>query len=59
MGLLRIMMPPKLQLLAVLTFGVAMLFLENQIQKLEDSRGKLGKRLARRGRGGGGWRRGG
>lgn len=37
-------MPPKLQLLAVLTFGVAMLFLENQIHKLEDSRGKLGKR---------------
>ncbi|KAH1166995.1 hypothetical protein KIL84_016167 [Mauremys mutica] len=41
MGLLRIMLPPKLQLLAVLTFGVAVLFLENQIQKLEESRGKL------------------
>ncbi|XP_071983914.1 heparan sulfate 2-O-sulfotransferase 1 [Engystomops pustulosus] len=47
MGLLRIMMPPKLQLLAVLTFGVAMLFLENQIQKLEDSRGKLERAIAR------------
>ncbi|KAF4793083.1 hypothetical protein TURU_114706 [Turdus rufiventris] len=41
MGLLRIMLPPKLQLLAVLVFGVAVLFLENQIQKLEESRGKL------------------
>ncbi|MGH0140677.1 UNVERIFIED_CONTAM: hypothetical protein FKN15_046851 [Acipenser sinensis] len=41
MGLLRIMMPPKFQLLAVLAFGVAMLFLENQVQKLEESRGKL------------------
>lgn len=44
MGLLRIMVPPKLQLLAVLAFGVAVLFLENQIQKLEESRGKLGER---------------
>lgn len=43
MGLLRIMMPPKLQLLAVVAFAVAMLFLENQIQKLEESRSKLGK----------------
>ncbi|MEJ1276924.1 heparan sulfate 2-O-sulfotransferase 1 [Cricetulus griseus] len=44
MGLLRIMMPPKLQLLAVVAFAVAMLFLENQIQKLEESRAKLGGR---------------
>lgn len=36
-------MPPKLQLLALLAFAVAMFFLENQIQKLEESRGKLGK----------------
>lgn len=36
-------MPPKLQLLAVVAFAVAMLFLENQIQKLEESRSKLGK----------------
>ncbi|XP_055441248.1 heparan sulfate 2-O-sulfotransferase 1 isoform X2 [Bubalus kerabau] len=36
-----IMMPPKLQLLAVVAFAVAMLFLENQIQKLEESRSKL------------------
>ena len=43
MGLLRVMMPPKLQLLALLAFAVAMFFLENQIQKLEESRGKLGK----------------
>lgn len=43
MGLLRIMMPPKLQLLAVVAFAVAMLFLENQIQKLEESRAKLGE----------------
>lgn len=43
MGLLRIMMPPKLQLLAVVAFAVAMLFLENQIQKLEESRSKLGE----------------
>lgn len=43
MGLLRIMMPPKFQLLAVMAFGVAMLFIENQIQKLEESRAKLGK----------------
>lgn len=37
------MVPPKFQLLAVLAFGVAVLFIENQIQKLEDSRAKLGK----------------
>lgn len=43
MGLLRIKMPPKLQLLALLAFAIAMIFLENQIQKLEESRGKLGK----------------
>lgn len=36
-------MPPKLQLLAVVAFVVGMLFLENQIQKLEESRLKLGK----------------
>ncbi|KAE8610698.1 hypothetical protein XENTR_v10012207 [Xenopus tropicalis] len=47
MGLLRIMMPPKLQLLAVLTFGVLMLFLENQIQKLEESKEKLERAIAR------------
>ncbi|XP_068055993.1 heparan sulfate 2-O-sulfotransferase 1 isoform X1 [Anomalospiza imberbis] len=47
MGLLRIMLPPKLQLLAVLVFGVAVLFLENQIQKLEESRGKLERAIAR------------
>ena len=43
MGLLRVMMPPKFQLLALLAFAVAMFFLENQIQKLEESRGKLGE----------------
>lgn len=43
MGLLRIMLPPKLQLLAVLAFGLAVLFIENQIQKLDESRGKLGE----------------
>ncbi|KAA8589263.1 hypothetical protein FQN60_012628 [Etheostoma spectabile] len=47
MGLLRIMMPAKFQLLAVLTFGVAMLFIENQIQKLEESRAKLERTIAR------------
>lgn len=50
-------MPPKLQLLAVVAFAVAMLFLENQIQKLEESRAKLGEppagRAVRRGRAGG------
>lgn len=49
-------MPPKLQLLAVVAFAVAMLFLENQIQKLEESRAKLGEaaeRCARAGLAGG------
>ncbi|TKC45462.1 hypothetical protein EI555_021659, partial [Monodon monoceros] len=41
------MMPPKLQLLAVVAFAVAMLFLENQIQKLEESRSKLERAIAR------------
>lgn len=36
-------MLPKIQLLAVLAFGVAMLLIENQIQKLDESRAKLGK----------------
>lgn len=37
-------MPPhRFQLLAVLAFGVAMLFIENQIQKLEESRARLGE----------------
>lgn len=39
-------MPPKFQLLALLAFGIAMIFLENQIQKLEESRGKLGENLS-------------
>uniref|UniRef100_A0A3Q2D8Y9 Heparan sulfate 2-O-sulfotransferase 1b n=1 Tax=Cyprinodon variegatus TaxID=28743 RepID=A0A3Q2D8Y9_CYPVA len=43
MGLLRSTMPPKIQLLAVLAFGVAMLLIENQIQRLDESRAKLGK----------------
>lgn len=47
MGLLRVMMPPKFQLLALLAFAVAMFFLENQIQKLEESRGKLERAIAR------------
>lgn len=37
------MMLPRIQLLAVLAFGVAMLLIENQIQKLDESRAKLGK----------------
>lgn len=37
-------MPAKLQLLAVLAFAVAMLFIENQIQRLEDSRSRLGEK---------------
>ncbi|KAF6728682.1 Heparan sulfate 2-O-sulfotransferase 1 [Oryzias melastigma] len=41
MGLSRITMPPKIQLLAVLAFGVAMLLIENQIQRLDESRAKL------------------
>lgn len=40
-------MPPKLQLLAVVAFAVAMLFLENQIQKLEESLSKLGEEQSR------------
>ncbi|XP_024291002.1 heparan sulfate 2-O-sulfotransferase 1 [Oncorhynchus tshawytscha] len=47
MGLLRTMMPPKFQLLALLAFAVAMFFLENQIQKLEESRVKLERAIAR------------
>ena len=43
MALWRMMMPPKYQLLALLAFAVAMVFLENQIHKLEESRGKLGE----------------
>lgn len=43
MGLTRITMPPRIQLLAVLAFGVLMLLIENQIQKLNESRAKLGK----------------
>lgn len=39
-------MSPKFQLLALLAFAIAMIFLENQIQKLEESRGKLGKNLS-------------
>ncbi|XP_057698158.1 heparan sulfate 2-O-sulfotransferase 1-like [Corythoichthys intestinalis] len=48
MGLSRVMMPQKLQLLAVLTFAVTMLFIENQIQRLEESRSKLERAMARR-----------
>lgn len=40
-------MLPKIQLLAVLAFGVAMLLIENQIQKLDESRAKLGKTPAK------------
>lgn len=47
MGLLRIMMPPKIQLVSVLAFGVAVLFIENQIQKLEESRARLERTIAR------------
>lgn len=47
MGLLRTTMPAKLQLLAVLAFAVAMLFIENQIQRLEDSRSRLEQTIAR------------
>ena len=36
-------MLPKIQLLAVLAFGVAMLLIENQIQRLDESRARLGK----------------
>lgn len=37
------MMAVKFQLLALLAFAVAMLFLENQIHQLEESKGKLGE----------------
>ncbi|XP_069378629.1 heparan sulfate 2-O-sulfotransferase 1 isoform X2 [Paralichthys olivaceus] len=47
MGFLRIMVPSKIQLLAVMAFGVAMLFIENQIQSLEESRAKLELAIAR------------
>uniref|UniRef100_A0A1A8MYF3 Heparan sulfate 2-O-sulfotransferase 1 n=1 Tax=Nothobranchius pienaari TaxID=704102 RepID=A0A1A8MYF3_9TELE len=47
MGILRTMMPPKIQLLAVLAFGVAMLLIENQIQRLDESRAKLERTIAR------------
>ncbi|KAK1897378.1 Heparan sulfate 2-O-sulfotransferase 1 [Dissostichus eleginoides] len=47
MGLSRTMMPSKLQLLAVLAFAVAMLLIENQIQKLEESRARLERTIAR------------
>ncbi|KAI5109302.1 heparan sulfate 2-O-sulfotransferase 1 isoform X1 [Silurus meridionalis] len=40
-------MPPKFQLLALMLFALAMLFIENQIRKLEESRGKLGTSGAR------------
>ncbi|XP_062280690.1 heparan sulfate 2-O-sulfotransferase 1 [Scomber scombrus] len=47
MGLLRIMMPPKIQLLALLAFAVTVLFIENQIQRLEESRTRLERTIAR------------
>ncbi|XP_037530952.1 heparan sulfate 2-O-sulfotransferase 1 [Nematolebias whitei] len=47
MGLLRAMMPPRIQLLAVLAFGVAMLLIENQIQRLDESRAELERIIAR------------
>ncbi|MEQ2296640.1 Heparan sulfate 2-O-sulfotransferase 1, partial [Ameca splendens] len=47
MGLLRSTMPLKIQLLAVLAFGVAMLLIENQIQRLDESRAKLERTIAR------------
>lgn len=47
MGLLRIMMPPKLQLLAVVAFAVAMLLLLNKVQKQEESLSKLERAFAR------------
>ncbi|XP_026883137.1 heparan sulfate 2-O-sulfotransferase 1 [Electrophorus electricus] len=47
MGLLRVIMPSKYQLLALLAFAIATVFLENQIQKLEKSRGKLERAIAR------------
>ncbi|XP_020774485.1 heparan sulfate 2-O-sulfotransferase 1 [Boleophthalmus pectinirostris] len=48
MALLRIMMmAPKFYLLALLAFGVAVVFIENQIQQLEESRAKLERTIAR------------
>ncbi|XP_030228280.1 heparan sulfate 2-O-sulfotransferase 1 [Gadus morhua] len=47
MGLLRTMMPHKVQLLAVLAFGLALLFMENQIQRIEESREVLERTMAR------------
>uniref|UniRef100_A0A671LKY1 Heparan sulfate 2-O-sulfotransferase 1 n=1 Tax=Sinocyclocheilus anshuiensis TaxID=1608454 RepID=A0A671LKY1_9TELE len=47
MGFLRLKMPPKFQLVALLAFAIVMIFLENQIQKLEESRGKLERAIAR------------
>uniref|UniRef100_G3NKG6 Heparan sulfate 2-O-sulfotransferase 1b n=1 Tax=Gasterosteus aculeatus aculeatus TaxID=481459 RepID=G3NKG6_GASAC len=47
MGLSRSAMPAKVQLLAVMTFALAMLFIENQIQRLEESRAKLELTIAR------------
>lgn len=46
-------MPPKLQLLAMVAFVVAMLFLLNQVQKLEESLSKLGEEPSRCGLSGG------
>uniref|UniRef100_A0A3P9LYD9 Heparan sulfate 2-O-sulfotransferase 1 n=1 Tax=Oryzias latipes TaxID=8090 RepID=A0A3P9LYD9_ORYLA len=46
-GLSRITMPPRIQLLAVLAFGVVMLLIENQIQRLNESRAKLERTIAR------------
>lgn len=40
-------MPPKIQLLALLAFAVTVLFIENQIQRLEESRTRLGKTKTR------------
>ncbi|XP_029938715.1 heparan sulfate 2-O-sulfotransferase 1 isoform X1 [Salarias fasciatus] len=48
MGLWKIMMPQKIQLLAVLVFGVAVMLIENQIQKLDESRAKLESVLLKR-----------
>ncbi|KAM8874749.1 heparan sulfate 2-O-sulfotransferase 1 isoform 2-T2 [Spinachia spinachia] len=47
MGLSRSAMPAKVQLLAVMAFALAMLFIENQIQRLEESRAKLELTIAR------------
>lgn len=47
MGLFRVIMPQKSQLLALLAFAGAMFFLESQIQKLEESHAKLEQAMAR------------